>query len=129
MSYSRNCQYLFSVFTPSPYALSSAHAVHSLSQFYPIGTRRFVQEAAELSGYAPQRHVHSAVSNRRHQCLPNFAVNLLSAIAAYCFFPKKPSINIVKVLIISILCSQQTRRTHVELLFGVNMSKIYHQLN
>ena len=28
----------------------------------------------------------------------NFVVNLLSGIAAYCFFPKKPSINLEKVV-------------------------------
>ena len=27
----------------------------------------------------------------------NFIVNLFSAIATYCFFPKKPTINIVKI--------------------------------
>ena len=38
------------------------------------------------------------VEHSRHRSLPNFAVNLLSAIAAYCFFPKKPSINIVRTV-------------------------------
>ena len=37
------------------------------------------------------------VEHSRHRSLPGFAVNLLSAIAAYCFFPKKPSINIIRV--------------------------------
>lgn len=37
------------------------------------------------------------IEHSRHRSLPNFAVNLLSAIAAYCFFPKKPTINIVRV--------------------------------
>jgi len=30
----------------------------------------------------------------RHQSAMNFAMNALSAIAAYCFFDKKPAINI-----------------------------------
>ena len=30
----------------------------------------------------------------RHRSIFNFAMNVLSAIAAYCFFDKKPSINI-----------------------------------
>ena len=30
----------------------------------------------------------------RHRAFHNFVVNLLSGIAAYCLFPKKPTINI-----------------------------------
>ncbi|MCQ2113700.1 MAG: IS982 family transposase [Bacteroidaceae bacterium] len=37
------------------------------------------------------------IEHSRHRCIANFIVNLLSAIATYCFFPKKPTINIVKV--------------------------------
>ena len=36
-------------------------------------------------------------NSARHRSLHNFTVNLLSAIAAYCFFPKKPSISVVRV--------------------------------
>ena len=36
------------------------------------------------------------VEHSRHRSLHNFTVNLLAAIAAYCYFPKKPAINIVK---------------------------------
>lgn len=36
------------------------------------------------------------VEHSRHRSLHNFTVNLLAAIAAYCHFPKKPAINIVK---------------------------------
>lgn len=38
------------------------------------------------------------IEHSRHQSFHNFVVNLLSEIAAYCFFPKKPSINLEKVL-------------------------------
>ena len=34
------------------------------------------------------------VEHSRHRCFDNFIVNLLGAIAAYCLFPKKPSINV-----------------------------------
>ena len=34
------------------------------------------------------------VDHPRHRSIFNFAMNVLSAIAAYCFFDKKPSINI-----------------------------------
>ena len=32
------------------------------------------------------------VEHSRHRCFENFVVNMLGALAAYCFFPKKPSI-------------------------------------
>jgi len=36
------------------------------------------------------------IEHSRHRSLHNFVCNLLSAIAAYCFFPKKPAINVIK---------------------------------
>ena len=36
------------------------------------------------------------VEHSRHRSLHNFVSNLLSAIAAYCYFPKKPAINVIK---------------------------------
>jgi len=38
------------------------------------------------------------IEHSRHRSFHNFVVNLLSGIAAYCFFPKKPSINLKKVV-------------------------------
>ena len=37
------------------------------------------------------------VEHSRHRSFQNFVVNMLGAIASYCFFPKKPCINIIKV--------------------------------
>ena len=34
------------------------------------------------------------VEHSRHRSLHNFIVSLLAGIAAYCFFPKKPAINL-----------------------------------
>lgn len=34
------------------------------------------------------------IEHSRHRAFNNFVVNLLSGIAAYCFFPKKPTINV-----------------------------------
>lgn len=34
------------------------------------------------------------LENSRHRSVHNFIVNAVSAIAAYCFFPKKPSISL-----------------------------------
>ena len=38
------------------------------------------------------------IEHSRHRPFHNFVVNLLSGIAAYCFFPKKLSINLEKVV-------------------------------
>lgn len=37
------------------------------------------------------------VEHSRHRSVCNFAANLLEAIAAYCYFPQKPSIQVVRV--------------------------------
>lgn len=37
------------------------------------------------------------VEHSRHRCINNFVINILGALAAYSFFPKKPSLNIQKV--------------------------------
>ena len=34
------------------------------------------------------------IEHSRHRSFANFVINLLSGLAAYCFLPKKPSINI-----------------------------------
>ena len=36
------------------------------------------------------------IEHSRHRSLHNFVCNLFSAIAAYCYFPKKPAINVIK---------------------------------
>ena len=33
------------------------------------------------------------IEHTRHRCFPNFIINLLSTLAAFSFFDKKPSIN------------------------------------
>lgn len=38
------------------------------------------------------------IEHSRHRAFHNFVVNLLSGIAAYCLFPKKPAINIQRVV-------------------------------
>ena len=38
------------------------------------------------------------IEHSRHRSFHDFVVNLLSGIAAYCFFPKKLSINLEKVV-------------------------------
>jgi hypothetical protein len=36
------------------------------------------------------------IEHSRHRAVNNFIMNLISALSAYCFFPKKPSLNIKK---------------------------------
>ena len=36
------------------------------------------------------------IEHSRHRSINNFIMNILSALTAYCFFPKKPSLNIRK---------------------------------
>lgn len=38
------------------------------------------------------------IEHSRYRSVCNFAANLLGAVAAYCYFPKKPSIQVVRVL-------------------------------
>lgn len=37
------------------------------------------------------------VEHSRHRAFHNFVMNTIAAIAAYCFFPKKPMVNIVRI--------------------------------
>lgn len=37
------------------------------------------------------------IEHTRHRSFPNFIANLIGGIAAYCFFPKKPTINLERV--------------------------------
>ena len=39
------------------------------------------------------------VEHTRHRCFPNFIINLLSALAAFSFFDKKPSINTAEEIV------------------------------
>ena len=38
------------------------------------------------------------IEHSRHRSVCNFAANLLGAVAAYCYLPKKPSIQVVRVI-------------------------------
>ena len=52
----------------------------------------------------------------RHRTFDNFIVNLLSTIAAYCCFPKKPCINVTKLLIHSLHYSKFVELTLIYIL-------------
>jgi hypothetical protein len=55
------------------------------------------------------------VEHSRHRCFDNFIVNLLGGIAAYCFFPKKPCINV-----------RRTIDTQITLFEFVELTLTYH---
>lgn len=55
------------------------------------------------------------VEHSRHRAFHNFVVNLLSGIAAYCLFPKKPTINIYRVTDNQLTLFEYFRRTHVNI--------------
>ena len=58
----------------------------------PLENKRFIEMIFdELKNIAQIEH-------SRHRSVCNFAANLLGAVAAYCYFPKKPSIQVVRVL-------------------------------
>ncbi|SDM37293.1 transposase, partial [Chryseobacterium taihuense] len=40
---------------------------------------------------------HCQVEHTRHRSVNNFMMNILGSLSAYCFFPKKPSLNLKKV--------------------------------
>ena len=58
------------------------------------------------------------VEHSRHRCFDNFMVNLLGALAAYCFFPKKPTIRVEPVDCMNdrqpTFILKYFRRTHVK---------------
>ena len=58
------------------------------------------------------------VEHSRHRCFDNFMVNLLGALSAYCFFPKKPTIRVEPVDCMNdrqpTFILKYLRRTHVK---------------
>ena len=67
-------------------------ALMSVSDKLPLRKRAIIETVnGELKNTVQVEH-------SRYGTFDNFIVNLLSAIAAYCCFPKKPYINIIKTL-------------------------------
>ena len=58
------------------------------------------------------------IEHSRHRCFDNFMVNLLGALSAYCFFPKKPTIRVEPVDCMNdrqpTFILKYFRRTHVK---------------
>ena len=67
--------------------MSKTEVMLVMIPFHGSGYRCFIETVNdELKNIAQVEH-------SRHRYFDNFIVNLLGAIAAYCLFPKKPSIN------------------------------------
>ena len=72
--------------------MSKAEVMLIMILFHDSGYRCFIETVNdELKNIAQVEH-------SRHRCFDNFIVNLLGAIAAYCLFPKKPCINVQRII-------------------------------
>ena len=70
-------------------------------KFFDRMTKKYTIEAPSKRKYhrdgtLSKAEVIAQVEHSRHRCFDNFFVNAMSAIAAYCCFPKKPAIQVVK---------------------------------
>ena len=62
-----------------------------------VSDRVLLRKKAIIETINDEQKNIAQIEHSRHRSITNFIVNLLSAIATYCFFPNKPTINIVKV--------------------------------
>ena len=63
----------------------------------PVSDRLLLRKRALIETINDELKNIAQIEHSRHRSFDNFLVNLLSGIAAYCFFPKKPAINLQKV--------------------------------
>ena len=63
-----------------------------------ISDRVLLRKRATIETINDELKNIAQIEHSRHRAFHNFVVNLLSGIAAYCFFPKKPTINLEKVV-------------------------------
>ena len=64
----------------------------------PIYDRILLRKRAIIETINDELKNIAQIEHTRHRSFSNFIVNLIGGIAAYCFFPKKPSINLVRVV-------------------------------
>ena len=62
-----------------------------------IGDKLLIRKRALIETINDELKNIAQIEHSRHRSLANFIMNLLSALAAYCFFPKKPMINLERV--------------------------------
>lgn len=63
-----------------------------------VSDKLFLRKQAIIETVNDELKNIAQVEHSRHRAFDNFIVNLLSAIAAYCCFPKKPCINVTRTI-------------------------------
>ena len=63
----------------------------------PVSDRLLLRKRALIETINDELKNIAQIEHSIHRSFDNFLVNLLSGIAAYCVFPKKPAINLQKV--------------------------------
>lgn len=63
-----------------------------------VSDRLFLRKRAIIETVNDELKNIVQVEHSRHRTFDNFIVNLLSGIAAYCCFPKKPCINVSRTI-------------------------------
>ena len=66
--------------------------------FMSVSDRLLLRKRAIIETVNDELKNIAQVEHSRHRCFDNFIVNLLGAIAAYCLFPKKPCINVQRII-------------------------------
>lgn len=59
-----------------------------------VADKVYLRKRAVIESVNDELKNIAQIEHSRHRSVNNFMVNAVSAIAAYCFFPKKPSISI-----------------------------------
>jgi hypothetical protein len=59
-----------------------------------VADKVYLRKRAVIESVNDEQKNIAQIEHSRHRSVNNFMVNAVSAIAAYCFFPKKPSISI-----------------------------------
>ena len=64
---------------------------------YICGRRRdMFPETVSHNGFVELKNI-TQVEHSRHRSFDNFFINTLGAVAAYCYFPKKPCVSVCRV--------------------------------
>ncbi len=61
-----------------------------------VSDRLLLRKSAIIETVNDELKNIAQVEHSRHRSLCNFVVSLLGAVAAYCFFPKEPCIQVVR---------------------------------
>ena len=64
------------------------------NKFVPLADKLMLRKRFIIETINDQLKNISQIEHTRHRSTTNFLVNLVSGIIAYCFQPKKPSINV-----------------------------------